>query len=154
MYSSIYRVQSSTRRLPIRALFGFTLKQSSPIPPLPSESLSVVVHPRFTLGRLIQGFDYFIKYDHKVLCHWGYCFCRLYTHTRGITLGDSKWGIGSDLRDHIVPDELGDFDPFSPVVLSIIDISPKVLVDFAIQLLCLPVSLGMKCSGHLSFNAQ
>ena len=26
MYSSIYRVQSSTRRLPIRALFGFTLK--------------------------------------------------------------------------------------------------------------------------------
>ena len=26
MYSSIYRVQSSTKRLPIRALFGFTLK--------------------------------------------------------------------------------------------------------------------------------
>ena len=52
MYSSIYRVQSSTRRLPIRALFGFTLKQLSPIPPFPSEPLSVVVCPRFTLGHL------------------------------------------------------------------------------------------------------
>ena len=39
MYSSIYRVQSSTRRLPIWALFGFTLKQSSPIFPFLSESL-------------------------------------------------------------------------------------------------------------------
>ena len=53
MYSSIYRVQSSTRRLPIRALFGFMLKQSSPILPSSSESPSVVVCPRFTLGRLI-----------------------------------------------------------------------------------------------------
>ena len=39
MCSSIYRVQSSTRRLPIRALFGFMLKQLSPILPFPSESL-------------------------------------------------------------------------------------------------------------------
>ena len=38
MYSSIYRVQSSTRRLPIRALFGFTLKQVESYPfPFPSE---------------------------------------------------------------------------------------------------------------------
>ena len=73
---------------------------------------------------------------------------------RGITPGNSKWGISSDLRDCIVPDELGDFDPFSPIVLSIIDISPKVLVDFMIQLLCLSISLGMEHSGHLSFNAQ
>ena len=53
MYSSIYRVQSTTRRLPIRALFGFMLKQSSPILPFPSESPSVVVCPRSALGRLI-----------------------------------------------------------------------------------------------------
>ena len=57
MYSSIYRVQSSTRRLPIQALFGFTLKQSSPILPSLSESPSVVVCPRFALGHLIQGLE-------------------------------------------------------------------------------------------------
>ena len=73
---------------------------------------------------------------------------------RGITPGDSKWGIGSDLRDCIVPDKLGNCDPFGPIVLSIIDISPKVLVDFAIQLLHLSVSLGMEHSGHSSFDAQ
>ena len=56
MYSSIYRVQSSTRRLPIRALFGFTLKQSSPVLPSLSESPSVVVCPGFALGRL-TGWD-------------------------------------------------------------------------------------------------
>ena len=73
---------------------------------------------------------------------------------RGITPCNSKWGIGSDLRDHIVPDELGDFDPFSPVILLIIDIGPKVLVDFTIQSLCLSIGLGVEYSGHLSFNAQ
>ena len=73
---------------------------------------------------------------------------------RGITLGNSKQGIGSNLRDCIVPDKLGNFDPFGPIVLSIIDISPKVLVDFTIQSLCLSVSLGMECSGHFSFDAQ
>ena len=73
---------------------------------------------------------------------------------RGITPCNSKWGIGSDLRDHIVPDELGNFDPVGPIVLSITDVSSEVLVDFAIQSLCLSVSLGMECSGHLSFNAQ
>ena len=52
MYSSIYRVQSSTRRLPIWALFGFMLKRSNPILPFLSESPSVVVYPRFTLGCL------------------------------------------------------------------------------------------------------
>ena len=45
MYSGIYRVQSSTRRLPIRALFGFTLKPVESYP-LPSpQSLCVVVCP-------------------------------------------------------------------------------------------------------------
>ena len=73
---------------------------------------------------------------------------------RGITLGNSKLGISSDLGDHIVPDELGDLDPFSPIILSIIDVSPKVLVDFVIQSLCLSIGLGVECSGHLSFNAQ
>ena len=63
---------------------------------------------------------------------------------RGITPCNSKWGISSDLRDHIVPDELGDFDPFSPVILLIIDIGPKVLVDFAIQSLCLSIGLDRK----------
>ena len=44
MYS-IYRVQSSTRRLPIRALFGFTLKLvESYLSPSP-QSLCVVVRP-------------------------------------------------------------------------------------------------------------
>ena len=52
MYSSIYSLQSSTQRLPIQALFGFMLKQLSPILPSLSESPSVVVCPRFTLGRL------------------------------------------------------------------------------------------------------
>ena len=45
MYSSIYRVQSSTRRHPIRALFGFTLKLvESYLSPSP-QSLCVVVCP-------------------------------------------------------------------------------------------------------------
>ena len=45
MYSSIYRVQSSTGRLPIRALFGFTLKLvESYLSPSP-QSLCVVVCP-------------------------------------------------------------------------------------------------------------
>ena len=45
MYSSIYRVQSSTRRLPIQALFGFTLKiVESYFSPSP-QSLCVVVCP-------------------------------------------------------------------------------------------------------------
>ena len=65
---------------------------------------------------------------------------------RGIALGDLKQGISSDLRDHIVPDELGNFDPFTPIVLSIIDVSPEVLVDFTIQSLCLSISLRVECS--------
>ena len=45
MYSSIYRVQSSTKRLPIRALFGFMLKLvESYLSPSP-QSLCVVVCP-------------------------------------------------------------------------------------------------------------
>ena len=73
---------------------------------------------------------------------------------RGITLGNSKQRIGSDLRDHIVPGKLGNFDPFGPIVLSIIDVSPKVLIDLAIQSLCLTISLWVEGSGHLPFNAQ
>ena len=42
MYSSIYRVQSSTRRLPIRALFGFTLKLVKSYLSFPSEPCVVV----------------------------------------------------------------------------------------------------------------
>ena len=49
---------------------------------------------------------------------------------RGITLGNSKQGISSDLRDCVVPDKLGNFDPFGPIILSIIDIGPKVLPRF------------------------
>ena len=54
---------------------------------------------------------------------------------RGITLGNSKWGIGSDLRDCVIPDKLGNFDPFSPVGLTIIDVGKgrllfSVNVDF------------------------
>src|SRR4029434_7560891 len=45
MYSSIYRVQSSTRRLPIRALFGFTLKLVESYPSPSPQSLCVVVCP-------------------------------------------------------------------------------------------------------------
>ena len=45
MYSSIYRVQSSTRRLPIRALFGFTLKLVKSYSSLSPQSLRVVVCP-------------------------------------------------------------------------------------------------------------
>ena len=45
MYSSIYRVQSSTRRLPIRALFGFMLKLVESYLSFPSEPLCVVVCP-------------------------------------------------------------------------------------------------------------
>ena len=45
MYSSIYRVQSSTRRLPIQALFGFTLKLVELYLSPSSQSLCVVVCP-------------------------------------------------------------------------------------------------------------
>ena len=45
MYSSIYRVQSSTRRLSIRALFGFTLKLVESYPSPSPQSLCVVVCP-------------------------------------------------------------------------------------------------------------
>ena len=41
----VYSVQSSTRRLPIRALFGFTLKLVKSYLPLSPQSLCVVVHP-------------------------------------------------------------------------------------------------------------
>ena len=73
---------------------------------------------------------------------------------KGVTPGNSKWRIGSDLGDRIVPDKLGNFDPFSPLILLIIDISPEVLVDFTIQSLCLSISLGVERSRHLSFNTQ
>ena len=52
MYSSIYRVQSSTRRLPIRALFGFTLKLVESYLSFPSESLCGGLSLVPTLGRL------------------------------------------------------------------------------------------------------
>ena len=45
MYSSIYRVQSSTRRLPIQALLGFTLKLVKSYFSPPPQSLCVVVCP-------------------------------------------------------------------------------------------------------------
>ena len=73
---------------------------------------------------------------------------------RGVTPGNSKRRISSDLRDRIVPDELGNFDPFSPIILSIIDVGPEVLVDFTIQSLRLSISLRVEHSGHLPFNAQ
>ena len=73
---------------------------------------------------------------------------------RGITPGDSKQGISGYLRDRVVPDKLGNFDPSSPFVLSITDIGPEVLIDFAIQSLRLTISLRMECSGHLPFDAQ
>ena len=73
---------------------------------------------------------------------------------RGITPGDSKWGISGYLRDRVVPDKLGNFDPFSPFTLSIIDVGPEVLIDLMIQSLRLAISLRMECSGHLPFNAQ
>ena len=52
MYSSIYRVQSSTRRLPIRALFGFTLKLVESYLSFSSESLCGGLSLVPTLGRL------------------------------------------------------------------------------------------------------
>ena len=52
MHCSIYRVQSSTRRLPIRALFGFTLKLVGSYPPLPLRVLCGGLSLVFTLGRL------------------------------------------------------------------------------------------------------
>ena len=73
---------------------------------------------------------------------------------RGVTPGNSKRGISSYLRDCVVPYKLGNFDPFSPFVLSITEVGPEVLIDFAIQLLRLTISLRMECSGHLPFNAQ
>ena len=73
---------------------------------------------------------------------------------RGITLGDSKRGISGYLRDRVVPDKLGNFDPFSPFILSIVDIGPEVLIDLAIQSLRLSIGLRVECSGHLPLNAQ
>ena len=73
---------------------------------------------------------------------------------RGITPGNSKWGISGHLRDCVVPDKLGNFDPFSPFILSITDVGPEVLIDFAIQSLHLTIGLRMECSGHLPFDAQ
>ena len=45
MYCSIYSLQSSTQRLPIRALFGFMLKSVESYPSLSPQSLCVVVCP-------------------------------------------------------------------------------------------------------------
>ena len=73
---------------------------------------------------------------------------------RGVTLGNSKQGISGYLGDHIVPDKLGNFDPFSPFVLSITDVGPKVLINLAIQSLRLTIGLRMECSGHLPLDAQ
>ena len=73
---------------------------------------------------------------------------------RRITLGNSKWRVSSDLRDCIVPDKLGNFDPFGPIVLSVIDVGSKVLIDLAVQLFRLSIGLGVEHIGHLPFNAQ
>ena len=65
MYSSIYRVQSTTRRLPIRALFVFTLKLVKSYLSLPLRAsvcggLSLVS----TLGHLIN--DVVASIKHKI----------------------------------------------------------------------------------------
>ena len=84
----------------------------------------------------------------------GGCFCGFHPHSGRITPGDSKRGISGYLRDHVVSDKLGNFDPFSPFILLITDVGPKVLIDFAIQSLHLSIGLRVEHSGHLPFNAQ
>ena len=55
MYSSIYSLQSSTQRLPIQALFGFTLKATKSYSvPFLSEFVCVLVLGPLALGRLTQ----------------------------------------------------------------------------------------------------
>ena len=73
-----------------------------------------------------------------------------YTHTRGITLGNSKQGISGYFRNSVVPNELGNLDPFSPFVLSIVYVSLEILINFTIQSLCLTISLQVKRSGHFA----
>ena len=90
----------------------------------------------------------------KSLAAGGYCFYRFHTRTRGITLGNSEQRVSSDLRDRIVPDKLGNLDPFGPIVLSVFDVGSKVLIDLTIHSFCLSVSLRVEHSGHLPFNTQ
>ena len=67
MYSSIYTLQSSTQRLPIQAVFGFTLKQSSPICSSSPQSSCVLVLGLLALGHLtllLKDTTRYIPNDH------------------------------------------------------------------------------------------
>ena len=72
MYSSIYRVQSSTRRLPIRALFGFTLKLVESYLSFPSESLCGGLSLVPTLGRLKVPV---LPVNPRIQTHYGMSSC-------------------------------------------------------------------------------
>ena len=94
------------------------------------------LHVAFSLLRRLYDL---VKYGSKVLSRWGYCLYWLYTHVWGITPGNSKWGISGNFQDRVVPDKLGNFDPLSPVVLSIVDVGLEILINFVVQLLCLSI---------------
>jgi len=72
---------------------------------------------------------------------------------RRVTPGNSKWGISGHLRNGVVPNELGDLDPFSPFILTIVYVSSEILINFAVQLLHLTIGLWVKCGGHFAFYA-
>jgi len=107
------------------------------------------LHTAFCLLRLND----FVKYSGEGLRRWGYSLDWFYTHTRGITPGNSKQRISSYFRNSVVPNELGDLDPLSPFVLPIVYISSEVLINFAIQSLRLTIGLWVKHSGHFALYA-
>jgi len=65
-------------------------------------------------------------------------------------MSNSKWGISGYFQNGVVPNELGNLDPFSLIILSIIYVSSKILINFVIQLLHLTISLWVKRSGHFA----
>jgi len=115
-------------------------------------SVLICLKLHVTFG-LLRRLNDFVKYGSKVLSRWGYSLNWLYTHTRGITPGNSKRGISGYLQNGIVPDELGDLDPPGPFVLSIVYVRLEILINFAIQSLRLTISLRVKRSGHFALYA-
>jgi len=102
---------------------------------------------------LLRRLNNFIKYGSKVFSRWGYSLDWFHTHMRGITPGNSKQGISGYFQNGVVPNELGNLDPFSPFILTIIYVSSEVLINFTVQPLHLTISLWVKCSGHFVLYA-
>src|SRR3984957_13675083 len=72
------------------------------------------------------------------------------TDERVESSSEFKGGVASSRVDTIVVTELGQWKPFGPIVLFVIDIKTKVLFQFLIGTLGLTIGLRMEGSGQIA----